>query len=64
MCGRYAAAWEPTRFHETFGVQPPPFESFNVAPTQDAPIVRELEGEREVTIARWSLLPKWILLAN
>ena len=60
MCGRYAAAWEPTKFHETFGVQPPLFESFNVAPMQDAPIVRELEGERDALMARWSLLPRWV----
>ena len=60
MCGRYSASWEPTKFHETFGVQPPLFESFNVAPMQDAPIVRELGGEREALIARWSLLPKWV----
>lgn len=60
MCGRYAAAWEPTKFHETFGVQPPLFESYNVAPVANAPIVREREGAREVTIARWSLLPKWV----
>ena len=60
MCGRYSAAWEPTKFHEQFKVQPPLFESFNVAPMASAPIIRETDGEREVTIARWSLLPKWV----
>lgn len=60
MCGRYAASWEPTKFHENFGVQPPLFESFNVAPMQNAPIIREMDNERDVTIARWSLLPKWV----
>ena len=60
MCGRYAASWEPTKFHETFGVQPPLFESYNVAPTSNAPVIRELEGRREVTLARWNLLPKWV----
>ena len=60
MCGRYAAAWEPTTFHEQFGVQPPLFENYNVAPTANAPIIRETKGEREVVEARWSLLPRWV----
>ena len=60
MCGRYAAAWEPTKFHETFGMQPPLFENYNVAPTANAPIIREQGGEREVMLARWALLPRWV----
>ena len=60
MCGRYSAAWEPTKFHEQFKVQPPLFESFNVAPTQQAPIIRQLEEVREVQQARWALLPHWV----
>lgn len=33
---------------------------YNVAPTQDIPIVRlDANGERELVMARWGLIPKW-----
>ena len=59
MCGRYAAKWEPAEFENVFGVQPPLFESYNVAPTQYAPVVLR-RGEREVVFARWGLVPRWV----
>lgn len=44
-----------------FGVEPPDFPlRFNVAPTQEVPIVRKnAEGHREVALARWGLIPSW-----
>ena len=32
---------------------------FNIAPTQEAPVVRVREGEREVALLRWGLVPYW-----
>ena len=63
MCGRYTAKWELAQFQKLFNVQPPLFESFNLAPTQYAPVVWQPQGRREVLNARWGMIP-WILLAN
>lgn len=62
MCGRYtlrtpAADWAPT-----FDVEPPADVQlrFNIAPTQEAPIVRlDAEGRRQALLARWGLIPSW-----
>ena len=32
---------------------------FNIAPTQEAPVVRMHEGAREVAMLRWGLVPYW-----
>ena len=32
---------------------------YNLAPTQDAPVVRQREGERELVMLRWGLVPSW-----
>ncbi len=60
MCGRYTAKWEPAKFQELFNVQPPLFESFNLAPTQYAPVVWQPQGAREVLSARWGMVPRWV----
>ena len=60
MCGRYTAKWEPVAFQHHFNVQPSPFESYNLAPTQHAPIIRLEGGDREALEARWGLIPRWV----
>ena len=60
MCGRYTATWESEAFREHFDVQPPLFESYNLAPTQHAPIIRLFNGGKEVLEARWGLVPRWV----
>ncbi len=35
------------------------FEGYNITPSQQIPIVRETEGERELVKARWGLVPFW-----
>lgn len=37
---------------------------FNVAPTQDIPVVRSTDGGRELTLMRWGLIPSWSKEAN
>lgn len=60
MCGRYTAHFDKAAFAKTFNVQPPLFESYNLAPTQIAPILWERDGVREVLAARWGLIPPWV----
>lgn len=35
------------------------FARYNIAPTQDAPIVVSREGRRQLELARWSYIPGW-----
>jgi putative SOS response-associated peptidase YedK len=60
MCGRYTASWENASFEKVFNVQAPLFESWNIAPTQYAPIVWQPSGSRETLNARWGLIPSWV----
>lgn len=60
MCGRYTVSFNKAAFEERFNVQPPLFESYNLAPTQDAPMLWAAQGQREVLNARWGLIPKWV----
>ncbi|CAH1748296.1 Abasic site processing protein [Thauera humireducens] len=62
MCGRYALYGPHSRLREQFGVEPADLEErYNIAPSQDALIVRcGAEGERELITARWGLLPSWV----
>lgn len=62
MCGRYALYGPHSRLREQFGVEPSELEErYNIAPSQDAPIVRgRADGVRELIPARWGLLPSWV----
>jgi putative SOS response-associated peptidase YedK len=33
--------------------------NFNLCPTQDSPILRNVEGERRFELMHWQLVPKW-----
>ncbi len=67
MCGRYvmskAAGDLLSHFEakEIEGNPPPP--SWNIAPTQDVPIIAERldddSADRRLLIARWGLVPSW-----
>ena len=61
MCGRYGFG-NPARFHELgLGVEFPELPArFNVAPTQQVPIVVQAkDGTRRAGLARWGLVPWW-----
>ena len=64
MCGRYALTTKD--FSKHYGVEQGAFEfkSFNIAPTQQVPMVLEQEGKRVMTPAKWGMLPSWILLGE
>ena len=61
MCGRFVSRVEAALEREwELKRPPPPFASFNVAPSMDIPVVRlDREGHREVILMRWGLIPYW-----
>jgi putative SOS response-associated peptidase YedK len=63
MCGRYSFTSPEEAMRQLFGyTNPPPnFPArFNVAPTQDVPVVRiAKDGSRELVLMRWGLVPFW-----
>ncbi len=61
MCGRYMITSAREAIKRVFDV-PTLFElapRYNVAPTQEIPVVRLQEGERELAMLRWGLIPSW-----
>lgn len=63
MCGRYALFGPVSRNSRHFGVDEDfawP-ERYNIAPTQQAPVIRaRSDGTRQVLLAHWGLRPAWI----
>lgn len=67
MCGRYTHLYTWRQLHRLMALTTPPDTpvlelrtSYNLAPSQAAPIVRELRGgPREAVLARWGLVPSW-----
>ena len=64
MCGRYSFTTPPEAMRRVFdikGLLPNLAARYNIAPTQDAPVVRQTkEGEgRELAMLRWGLVPSW-----
>lgn len=63
MCGRYTITVKDSVIAEHFKAKQGSFEfgpSYNVAPTQQVPIVLERDGDRTLTSAQWGLLPSWV----
>jgi putative SOS response-associated peptidase YedK len=64
MCGRYASFLPAEAVASIFGATNPLpnlAPSWNVAPTQTAPVVRRHPetGERHLDLLKWGLLPHW-----
>lgn len=62
MCGRYELHTNPAAIALAFGLAWPPeiHPRYNIAPTQQVPIVRvNAAGERELVQVRWGLVPRW-----
>ena len=63
MCGRFSLHTPESQIREAFnleqietlGLNP----RFNIAPSQDIPIVRDTDTGPEITLARWGLVPSW-----
>ena len=62
MCGRYSLTTPLEAMRRLFGLEgplpnyPP---RYNIAPSQDAPVVRLSDGSREITLMHWGLVPGW-----
>lgn len=62
MCGRYAFFSPVEAMRRAFAVaDPPPLEPrYNIAPTQQVPVIRQSEpGQRNVALLHWGLIPAW-----
>ena len=62
MCGRFTLSTSVEQIVQVFGITRGPAElppRYNIAPTQDAPVVRERAGERRLDALRWGLIPPW-----
>jgi putative SOS response-associated peptidase YedK len=64
MCGRYKLTTPAGMLREAFGfVERPNLPPrYNIAPTQEAPVLRqrrEPKGERTLQNLRWGLIPSW-----
>ena len=61
MCGRYILA-QQAKFEKAIQLQRVSWEfkaSYNVAPTQNVPVVRVKDGLWEGLMMRWGLIPFW-----
>jgi putative SOS response-associated peptidase YedK len=62
MCGRYELHSSPAAIALAFGLPFPPDikHRYNIAPTQQVPVVRlNVHGRRELSQLRWGLVPFW-----
>src|ERR1041385_2448501 len=63
MCGRYTFTSPEEAVRALFKYTGPPLNlqpSYNVAPTNDVPVVRVAKnGGRELVMMRWGLVPFW-----
>jgi len=62
MCGRYTLTTKPKVLArhfalDEFSLDIPP--RFNVAPTQQMPVIRQFEERRRLDMMRWGLVPSW-----
>jgi putative SOS response-associated peptidase YedK len=62
MCGRFARYSLSRELERYFNALPPSFEiqpSYNVAPTQEIPIIVQHEDARHIKKRHWGLVPFW-----
>jgi putative SOS response-associated peptidase YedK len=63
MCGRFSLHTPEPQIREAFSLEHTeplgPKPRYNIAPSQDIPIIRDTESGHELTMARWGLIPGW-----
>lgn len=61
MCGRYSLSTPRDVLTDLFDlVEAAPLEArYNIAPTQEAAVVRVRDGGRRLDVLRWGLVPEW-----
>jgi len=61
MCGRYSFS-KPKNIMERFGIVQLEFEfgpRYNIAPSQQVPVVIHKNGSKLLLMFRWGLIPYW-----
>ena len=62
MCGRYTLTVPLSNLVDAFDISPPEFEyrpRYNIAPTQEVPIIAQDDRGRRMGLLRWGLVPAW-----
>jgi len=62
MCGRYSITTPPEAMTRLFNIEGPVpnfLARYNVAPSQDVPVVRQAGAARQLAMVRWGLIPSW-----
>jgi putative SOS response-associated peptidase YedK len=64
MCGRFVLTTPAEALRQAFGFieQPNLAPRYNIAPTQDVPVIRQRKepaGQRTLQMLRWGLVPSW-----
>jgi putative SOS response-associated peptidase YedK len=62
MCGRYSLTIDIAQLRELFEFVGPAINlrpRWNIAPTQDAPVIRVENGARRLAMLKWGLVPYW-----
>ncbi len=65
MCGRYSLIARLNDLLSQFAAEAagledyPLYERYNIPPTADIPVVRVVDGKRQLSLMRWGLLPSW-----
>ena len=62
MCGRFARYSLLRELERYFNARPDAFDiepSYNVAPTQEIPVIIQQEGKRHIKQLHWGLVPFW-----
>jgi putative SOS response-associated peptidase YedK len=62
MCGRYTLSVPLSNLVDSFDVGPPEFDyppRYNIAPSQDAPVIAQDGEGRRMGLLKWGLVPFW-----
>ena len=65
MCGRYNLITDAEALLDFFEIERTLLDAsevksrYNISPSQDVPIVRDIGNGRELALARWGLVPHW-----
>lgn len=63
MCGRFTLRTPANLIAKYFNLDPDAQWQaalrYNVAPTQDIPVIRAVDGRRSLSMMRWGLVPSW-----
>jgi putative SOS response-associated peptidase YedK len=59
MCGRFGASYRDLKtvwnLHGDFSFQ----KRYNIAPSQEVPVIIRNEGRNEAKVIKWELVPSW-----